>query len=170
MYIGGGASLARGYLKRPDLTLEKFIPNPFNISTGEGEQGNRGGERLYKTGDLAPLFALGQTSNTWSGSITKVKIRGFRIELAEIETVLSQHEDVQVSVVIAREDNPGNKRLVAYIVPQPEQTPTISKLRQFLKTKLPEYMVPSAIVILESLPLTPNGQSRQTRLTFPRSQ
>ena len=158
LYIGG-ACLARGYFNRPELTLEKFIPNPFGGS-------NRAGERLYKTGDLARYLPSGNIE--YLGRIdNQVKIRGFRIELAEIETVLSQHEDVQVSVVIAREDNPGNKRLIAYIVPQPEQTPTISKLRQFLKTKLPEYMVPSAIVILESLPLTPNNKVDKRALPSP---
>ena len=165
LYIGG-ASLARGYLNRPDLTLEKFIPNPFNISTGEGEQGNRSGERLYKTGDLARYLPSGNIE--YLGRIdNQVKIRGFRIELREIEAVLSQNSLVQASCVIVKEDNPGNKHLVAYIVPQPEQTPTLSELRQFLKTKLPEYMVPSAIVILESLPLTPNGKVDKRALPSP---
>ncbi|MEH1791282.1 amino acid adenylation domain-containing protein [Nostoc sp.] len=162
----GGAGLARGYLNRPELTQEKFIPNPFGRSRGAGEQGSRGGERLYKTGDLARYLPDGNIE--YLGRIdNQVKIRGFRIELGEIEAVLSQHPHVQASYVIAREDNRGDKRLVAYIVPQPQVTPTISVLRSFLKEKLPEYMVPSAIVILESLPLTPNGKIDRRALPAP---
>ena len=97
----------------------------------------------------------------------QVKIRGFRIELGEIEAVLSQHGDVRSVVVIAREDTPGNKSLVAYLVPQPEQTPTTRELRQFLKTQLPDYMVPNAFVILDSLPLTPNGKVDRRALPTP---
>jgi amino acid adenylation domain-containing protein/non-ribosomal peptide synthase protein (TIGR01720 family) len=152
----GGAGLARGYLNRPELTQEKFILNPFDNS------------KLYKTGDLARYLADGNIE--YLGRIdNQVKIRGFRIELGEIESALSQHEDVQVSIVIAREDIPGNKRLVAYIVPQAERTVTVSELRRFLKSKLPEYMVPSAIVILESLPLTPNGKIDRRALPVPES-
>ncbi|WP_442937688.1 non-ribosomal peptide synthase/polyketide synthase [Nostoc sp.] len=180
----GGVSLARGYLNRSELTQEKFIPNPFGGSRGAGEQGSRGAEeqsfpsaphplcpsasseRLYKTGDLARYLPDGNIE--YLGRIdNQVKIRGFRIELGEIEAVLSQYEDVQVCCVIAREDTPGDKRLVSYIVPQPEQTPTISVLRQFLKSRLPEYMVPSVFVILESLPLTPNGKVNRRALPAP---
>ncbi|MEH2095023.1 amino acid adenylation domain-containing protein, partial [Nostoc sp.] len=162
----GGVSLARGYLNRPELTQEKFIPNPFRRSRGAGEQGSRGGESLYKTGDLARYLPDGNIE--YLGRIdNQVKIRGFRIELGEIEAVLSQCEDVQVCCVIAREDTPGDKRLVAYIVTQLEQTLTVSVLRQFLKSKLPDYMVPSAIVILESLPLTPNGKVNRRALPAP---
>ncbi|WP_442935957.1 non-ribosomal peptide synthase/polyketide synthase [Nostoc sp.] len=180
----GGVSLARGYLNRSELTQEKFIPNPFDGSRGAGEQGSRGAEeqsfpsaphplcpsasseRLYKTGDLARYLPDGNIE--YLGRIdNQVKIRGFRIELGEIEAVLSQYEDVQVCCVIAREDTPGDKRLVSYIVPQPEQTPTISVLRQFLKSRLPEYMVPSVFVILESLPLTPNGKVNRRALPAP---
>ena len=153
----GGAGLARGYLNRPELTQEKFIPNPFSDEPHS---------RLYKTGDLARYLADGNIE--YLGRIdNQVKIRGFRIELGEIETVLSQHGDVQVSCVIAREDTPGDKRLVAYVVAHQDCTPTISKLRQFLKAKLPEYMVPNAIVILESLPLTPNGKVDRRALPAP---
>ncbi|MHC5598560.1 MAG: amino acid adenylation domain-containing protein, partial [Nostoc sp.] len=156
----GGAGLARGYLNRRELTQEKFIPNPF--------QRNRGGERLYKTGDLGRYLADGNIE--YLGRIdNQVKIRGFRIELGEIEAVLSQHEDVQTSCVIARVDIPGNKRLVAYIVPHPEQTAKVSVVRSFLKEKLPEYMIPGAIVILESLPLTPNGKIDRRALPAPES-
>ncbi|MFN6515779.1 MAG: non-ribosomal peptide synthase/polyketide synthase [Nostoc sp. CreGUA01] len=153
-----GVGLARGYLNRPELTQEKFIPNPFS--------GNRGVERLYKTGDLARYLPDGNIE--YLGRIdNQVKIRGFRIELGEIEAVLSQHEDVQTSVVIAREDTLGDKRLVAYIITQPQITPTINQLRSFVKEKLPDYMVPSAIVILQSLPLTPNGKVDRRALPAP---
>ncbi|MEH2050562.1 amino acid adenylation domain-containing protein [Nostoc sp.] len=162
----GGAGLARGYLNARELTQEKFIPNPFSGSRGAGEQGSRGEKRLYKTGDLARYLPDGNIE--YLGRIdNQVKIRGFRIELGEIEAALSQHSDVQTSVVIVREDIPGNKRLVAYIVPQPQITPTVSVLRSFLKEKLPEYMVPSAIAILESLPLTPNGKIDRRALPEP---
>ncbi|MEH2027052.1 amino acid adenylation domain-containing protein [Nostoc sp.] len=157
LYIGG-AGLARGYLNRPELTQEKFIPNPFS--------GSRGGERIYKTGDLARYLPDGNIE--YLGRIdNQVKIRGFRIELGEIETALSQHEDVQLCCVIAREDNPSDKRLVSYIVLQPEQTTTVKELRSFLKEKLPEYMIPSAFVILEALPLTPNGKIDRRALPAP---
>ncbi|MFW9262285.1 amino acid adenylation domain-containing protein, partial [Nostoc sp. CALU 546] len=185
----GGAGLARGYLNARELTQEKFIPNPFCRSRGAGEQGSRGAEeqgsrgaevlpnsqspipspRLYKTGDLARYLPDGNIE--YLGRIdNQVKIRGFRIELGEIEAVLSQHPHVQASCVIAREDTPGDKRLVAYIVPQPQVTPIISVLRSFLKEKLPEYMVPSAIAILESLPLTPNGKIDRRALPEPSSE
>ncbi|MGJ5672512.1 MAG: amino acid adenylation domain-containing protein [Nostochopsis sp.] len=162
----GGAGLARGYLNRSELTQEKFIPNPFARSRGAGEQGSRGRERLYKTGDLGRYLADGNIE--YLGRIdNQVKIRGFRIELAEIEAALSKHGDVQTSCVIVREDNPGDKRLVAYIVPQPQTTPSVSQLRSLLKEQLPDYMVPSAIVILESLPLTPNGKIDRRALPQP---
>ncbi|MCW5317887.1 amino acid adenylation domain-containing protein [Nostoc sp. KVJ3] len=170
----GGAGLARGYLNRPDLTQEKFIPNPFGRSrraalrlrSVTGEQGGWGGELLYKTGDLARYLPDGNIE--YLGRIdNQVKIRGFRIELGEIEVALSQHPHVQASCVIAREDTPGDKRLVAYIVPQPQVTLTVSELRSDLKKKLPDYMVPSAIVILESLPLTPNGKIDRRALPAP---
>jgi thioesterase domain-containing protein/acyl carrier protein len=153
----GGAGLARGYLKRPELTQEKFITNPFDEVQGS---------RLYKTGDLARYLPSGDIE--YLGRIdNQVKIRGFRIELGEIETALSQYPHVQSVVVIAREDSPGDKRLVAYIVPEKEVTPTSSQLRQYLKAKLPEYMVPSAFVILESLPLTANGKVDRRALPAP---
>ncbi|MDZ8188239.1 MAG: amino acid adenylation domain-containing protein [Nostoc sp. ChiSLP02] len=162
----GGAGLAKGYLNRPELTQERFIPNPLIGSRGAGEQGGRGEKRIYKTGDLARYLPDGNIE--YLGRIdNQVKIRGFRIELGEIEAALSQHQDVQTSVVIVREDIPGNKRIVAYIVPQPQITPTVSVLRSFLKEKLPEYMVPSAIVILKSLPLTPNGKIDRRALPEP---
>ena len=152
----GGAGLAQGYLHRPETTAEKFI---------EIELFDRV-ERVYKTGDLVRSLPDGNIE--YIGRIdNQVKIRGFRIELGEIETVLSQYPHVQASCAIAREDIPGDKRLVAYIVPQKEQTLTVSVLRSFLKEKLPEYMVPSAIVILEGLPLTSNGKLDRRALPAP---
>ena len=144
MYVGG-EGVTRGYLNRPELTAERFISNPFSKS------------KLYKTGDLARYLPNGELE--YLGRIdNQVKIRGFRIELGEIESLIVQHPAIWESVVIVREDQPGDKRLVAYVVPQVEQSPTVLELRQFLKAKLPEYMVPSAFVLLESLPLTSNGK------------
>jgi amino acid adenylation domain-containing protein len=144
----GGVGLARGYLNARELTQEKFIPNPFS---------NQPFSRLYKTGDLARYLPDGNIE--YLGRIDhQVKIRGFRIELGEIEAVLHQHPQIQTSVVIARVDNSTEKRLVAYLVSDSEVTPTIRELREYLKAKLPEYMVPSAFVFLETLPLTPNGK------------
>ncbi|WP_416235761.1 amino acid adenylation domain-containing protein [Nostoc sp. UHCC 0252] len=153
----GGAGLAKGYLNRPELTQEKFIPNPFSDESHS---------RLYKTGDKARYLNNGNIEYI-ERIDDQVKIRGFRIELSEIEAVLSQHSDVQVSCVIAREDTTGDKRLVAYLVAHQDCKPAISELRQFLKTKLPEYMVPSAFVILESLPVTPNGKVDRRALPKP---
>ena len=157
LYIGGDG-LARGYLNRPELTAERFILNPFS---------NEPGARLYKTGDTAyyqpdgNIEFLGRRDD-------QVKIRGFRIELGEIEAVLSQHPGVQQSIVIVREDIPGNQQLVAYLVTDKEQARlTVSELRQFLKQQLPEYMAPSAFVTLDSLPLTPNGKVDRKALPSP---
>lgn len=153
----GGAGLARGYLNRPDLTDEKFIPNPFSNSPGE---------RLYKTGDLARYLPDGNIQ--YLGRIdNQVKIRGFRIELGEIEAVLSQHPDVRETVVIATENLALDKQLVAYVVCHQQPAPAISDLRRFLKEKLPEYMVPSAFVVLEALPLTSNGKVDRRALPAP---
>ncbi|MBD2438978.1 non-ribosomal peptide synthase/polyketide synthase [Nostoc sp. FACHB-110] len=161
----GGVSLARGYLNRPELTEEKFIPNPFR-GRGAGEQGSKGEDRLYKTGDLVRYLADGNIE--YLGRIdNQVKIRGFRIELGEIEAVLSQYQLLQANCVIVREESMGDKRLVAYIVPQPEQTVIVSELRQFLKSQLPEYMVPAAIVTLDALPLTPSGKVNRRALPAP---
>lgn len=125
----GGISLARGYLNRPDVTANKFIPNPFSSEPSA---------RLYKTGDLARYLPDGNIE--FLGRIDhQVKLRGFRIELEEIEVALNQHPSVQQSLVMAREDIPGNKRLVAYVVLNQEQTPTIDELRHLLKQKLPNY-------------------------------
>jgi amino acid adenylation domain-containing protein/thioester reductase-like protein len=153
LYIGG-QGVARGYLNQPELTAEKFIPNPFNKA---------GDKKLYKTGDLVRYRSDGNIEIL--GRIDhQVKIRGFRIELGEIEAKLIQHSFVRESVVMVREHNHDNKRLVAYIVPNTQNyelennIELIPKLRHFLKESLPEYMVPSAFVLLEKLPLTPNGK------------
>ena len=148
----GGAGLARGYLNRPDLTREKFISNPFKISEGKDE-----GEKLYQTGDLA-RFTLNGNIEFLGRMDDQVKIRGFRVELGEIEAVLAQHDHVDETVVLAREDIPGNKRLVAYVVPTQEHVPSVEELRRFLRERLPDYMVPAAFAPLAALPLTPNGK------------
>jgi amino acid adenylation domain-containing protein len=151
----GGASVARGYLNQLALTREKFISNPFLA-----------GDTLYKTGDLARYLPDGNIE--YLGRIdNQVKIRGFRIELGEIEAVLSQNDAVQSSCVIVREDNPGEKQLVAYIVPKLGVKLTSGDLRQFLSNKLPGYMVPGAFVLLEFFPLTANGKIDRRALKAP---
>jgi amino acid adenylation domain-containing protein len=144
----GGIGLARGYLNRPELTAEKFIANPFSHEEDV---------RLYKTGDLARYLPDGNIE--FLGRIDhQVKLRGFRIELGEIEAVLTQHPEVNNAAAIAWEDSSGNKRLVAYIVPKQEQLISSKMLRDFLKTKLPDYMIPVNFVMLDALPLTSNGK------------
>jgi aryl carrier-like protein len=143
----GGEGLARGYLNRPELTAERFLPD--NVT-------KRPGARLYKTGDLARILPSGDIE--YLGRIDhQVKIRGFRIELGEIESVLCQHPTVREAVVIAREDESGSKRLTAYVVAQPA-TALASDLREYLKLKLPDYMLPAAFVILDKFPLTASGK------------
>ncbi|MGK7881840.1 MAG: amino acid adenylation domain-containing protein, partial [Crocosphaera sp.] len=151
----GGDGLARGYLNRPELTAEKFISNPF----GKG--------RLYKTGDLCRYLPDGNIE--YIGRIDhQVKIRGFRIELGEIEAQLSNHSQVGENVVIAREDEPGNKQLVAYIVSDEMNQESVTQiLRDYLKEQLPDYMIPNAFVLLEKLPLTPNGKINRKALPAP---
>ncbi len=144
----GGRALALGYLNRPELTAEKFIPNPFTRQPGE---------RLYKTGDLARFLPDGAIE--YLGRIDQqVKIRGFRIELGEIESRMRQHATVSQSVVIMREDGARGKRLFAYVVPQNDATILVSDIRKSLKQRLPDYMIPDAIVVLDTLPVTPNGK------------
>ncbi|MEH2395749.1 MAG: amino acid adenylation domain-containing protein [Nostoc sp.] len=155
LYVGG-VSLARGYFNRPDLTAERFIVSPFDKC-----------ERLYKTGDLAKYLADGNIQ--YLGRIDQqVKIRGYRIEPGEIETVLEQYPQVRQAVVITREDVPGEQRLVAYVVGN-RDAPAISltELRQFLRTQLPEYMIPSAIALVEKLLLTPSGKVDRNALPVP---
>ncbi len=154
IYIGG-AGLARGYLNRPDLTAEKFIANPFLSGT-----------KLYKTGDLARYRPDGTIEfiDRFDG---QVKLRGLRIELGEIETQLTQYLQIKQAVVLVREDIPGEKRIVAYIVPSQEQSPTVSELRSFLKNNLPDYMVPSVFITLNTLPFLPNGKLDRKALPAP---
>ena len=153
----GGASLARSYFNRPELTAEKFIPHPFS--------GVRG-SRLYRSGDLARYLPNGDIE--FLGRIDhQVKIRGFRIELGEIEAALRQHPGIREAVVLAREDAPGEKYLVGYLVPIDTAVPKFSELRAFLKKNLPDYMVPSAYVTLTVLPLTPNGKLDRRALPAP---
>ncbi|REJ44215.1 MAG: amino acid adenylation domain-containing protein [Microcystis flos-aquae TF09] len=166
----GGLGLARGYLNRPELTQEKFIPNPFEkdevIPPTPINKGGNEPSKLYKTGDLCRYLPDGKIE--YLGRIdNQVKIRGFRIELGEIESLLNQNEAVQSSCVIVREDNLGDKRLVAYVVPQPEINLTINEIRQFLRAKLPDYMVPTAFVLLDAFPLTPNGKIDRRALPVP---
>ena len=152
----GGAGVARGYFNRLDLTQEKFVPDPFSSQPGA---------RLYKTGDLARVLSDGNL--LFLGRMDhQVKIRGFRIELGEIEYALGAHPSVKNCVVIAREDTPGHKRLVAYIVPAGDRA-VARVLREFLESRLPEYMIPAAFVVLDSLPLTPNGKIDRKVLPAP---
>jgi amino acid adenylation domain-containing protein len=153
----GGVGLGRGYLGRPELTAEKFIPNPF---------GGEAGARLYKTGDLARYMPDG-TIEYLGRTDHQVKIRGFRIELGEVESMLGQHPAVRQAVVLAREDVAGEKRLVAYLVGEGQTAPSRAELRHFLQERLPEYMVPSAFVTLDALPLTPNGKLDRWALPAP---
>ncbi|QLE51261.1 amino acid adenylation domain-containing protein [Nostoc sp. C057] len=153
LYVGG-ASVGRGYLNQTKLTRERFIPNPFIE-----------GDKLYKTGDLARRLPDGNLEFI-SRIDTQVKIRGFRIELGEIEVFLNQHPDIKQVVVTVREDEPGNKYLVAYLVTKDNQ-PTPSTLRNFLKKKLPDYMIPAAFVFLEAFPLTPNAKINRRALPAP---
>jgi amino acid adenylation domain-containing protein len=164
LYIGGDG-LARGYLNRPKLTAERFLDDPFierPVSEGPGS-------RLYRTGDMVRwlpegiLEFLGRKDD-------QVKLRGFRIELGEIESLLSTHELVREAVVLLREDEPGDKRLVGYVVPQGDGQLSFEDLRSYLRHKLPDYMVPSYFVQLESLPLTPNGKVDRKALPTPGGQ
>jgi amino acid adenylation domain-containing protein len=155
LYVGG-AGLARGYLNRPELTAEKFVPNQFS---------EKGGERLYRTGDRArwredgKLEFLGRMDH-------QVKIRGFRIELGEIERALEEHGGVEQAVVVAREDQPGEKRLVGYVVMRGEEG-DVNGVRSYLKERLPDYMVPGWVVKMEALPLTANGKVDRKALPAP---
>lgn len=164
LYIGG-ASVARGYLNQPSLTREKFITNPFSTQPPFNKGGR--GDLLYKTGDLVRRLADGNLE--FLGRIdNQVKIRGFRIELTEIETVLTQHSEIGQAVVMVRKDHPGNKCLVAYIIPNNSQL-TSSQVRDFLREKLPNYMIPNAFIFLETFPLSPNGKINRHSLPAPDS-
>lgn len=159
IYVGG-AGLARGYLNRPELTAERFIPNPYSESEGS---------RLYKTGDLARYLENGELEYLGRAD-HQVKVRGYRIELAEIEAAIMEHSAIRESVVTAREDAGGEKRLVAYIVTTEKENLTASEMRACLKEKLPDYMVPTAFVMMETLPLTANGKVDRHALPAPDSQ
>jgi amino acid adenylation domain-containing protein len=156
IYVGGDG-LARGYLYRPELTSERFLPHPFR--TGPGA-------RVYKTGDLARYLPDG-TIEFLGRTDHQVKIRGYRIEPGEIEASLGRHPGVQETVVMAREDTIGEKRLVAYVVARPGSTLSPLELRSFLQQQMPEYMVPAALELLEALPLTPNGKVDRLALPVP---
>ncbi len=158
LYVGG-LGVSRGYLNRPDLTAEKFIPNPFT---------KKSGQRLYKTGD--------QVRHLTDGSIEfldrvdfQVKIRGYRIELGEIESLIQKYSIIRDSIVIAREDIPGDKRLVAYLVLNTPETCNFqqSEIREYLRHYLPDYMIPSAFMILDKIPLNSNGKIDRAKLPVP---
>jgi amino acid adenylation domain-containing protein len=151
-----GDGVGRGYRNRPDLTAERFIADPFSTEGG----------RLYRTGDLGRILANGEIA--FLGRIDdQIKIRGYRIELNEINAVLKEHPSIQASVVIAREDVPGDKCLVAYMVPVAGSQPDEQSLRELIRRRLPDYMEPSAFVWMESLPLTPNGKVDRVALPRP---
>jgi amino acid adenylation domain-containing protein len=153
----GGAGLAHGYLNRPELTAEKFVPDPF---------GSEPGGRLYRTGDLMRYCEDGRLE--FGGRLDhQVKVRGFRIELGEVEVALSRHESLCAAVVVAREDRPGEQRLIAYVVGNKHPTPTASEWRTFLIQSLPEYMIPLVFVSLDELPLLPNGKVDRRALPIP---
>jgi hypothetical protein len=147
LYIAGDG-LAHGYLHRPDLTAEKFVPDPFTASAGA---------RMYRTGDMAKFRRDGRVECL--GRVDhQVKVRGFRLELGEIEAALTEHDAIREAVVVTQPDGSGEARLVAFIVPQRDATPTGGDLRKYLRTRLPDYMVPSFFLELAALPRTQNGK------------
>jgi len=155
LYIGG-VGVARGYLGRPALTAEKFVPDPFAAP----------GDRLYRTGDRARFLEGGDIE--FLGRIDfQVKIRGYRIEMGEVESVLAAHPSVRDALVMAREDQPGDRRLVAYVVPEPGTAAGEHVLRDALRERVPEYMVPSAFVFLPELPAGTTGKVDRRQLPAP---
>jgi acyl carrier protein len=156
LYLGGDG-VTRGYLGCPELTAERFVPDPF---------GEEPGARLYRTGDLVRCLPDGTLA--FVGRVDhQVKIRGHRIEPGEIEAALTQHPAVRSAVALVREDSPGDKRLVAYVVPSPASSPAVNDLRAFLGERLPEYMMPAVFLVLHSLPLSPNGKVDRAALPAP---
>jgi len=151
IFIGGGL-LARGYLDRPELTAERFVPHPFAP----------GGARLYRSGDLARVLPDGQLEFLGRRD-RQVKVRGYRVELAEIEAALARYPAVTAAAVVQAEDA-GGKRLVGYVVPRERPGPAAAELRSFLRDRLPEYMLPAVFVLLDALPLTPNGKVHRAAL------
>ena len=155
LYLSG-VQVAKGYVHRPELTAEKFLPDPFNP-----------GNRMYRTGDRVRFLAdgnlayLGRTDD-------QVKWRGFRIEPGEIEARLADHPAVRQAAVLLREDSPGDKRLVAYLVANPGQAPDTGAVKTWLKDHVPDYMVPAAFVVLDELPLTPSGKVARRAAARPR--
>ena len=153
----GGDGLAQGYLNQPEITAEKFVPHPFGLKAGT---------RLYKTGDVARYLPNGTIE--FLGRLDhQMKLRGFRIEPGEIESALRQYQRVNEAAVILREDVPGDKRLVAYVTPTEGVTVKPAEMRNYLKGQVPDYMVPSTIVVLDSMPLTANGKIDPKRLPLP---
>jgi len=154
-----GEGVARGYWGKPELTAERFIPNPFS---------REGGERLYRTGDICRYLADGKIEFIGRAD-NQVKLRGYRIELGEIEAVLNEHRSVKQSVVIARDDERGEKQLVGYVVAEEGSASAElnADLQRHVRERLPEYMVPPAIMTLEKVPLTPNGKLNRRALPAP---
>ncbi|HET6976586.1 MAG TPA: amino acid adenylation domain-containing protein [Pyrinomonadaceae bacterium] len=153
----GGNLLARGYYRRPDVTAERFVPNPFSSQPGA---------RLYRTGDLSK-FPNKETLEFIGRRDHQVKIRGFRIELEEVAGALRQHPNVRDCAVVLREDTPGRKQLIAYIVPRQQPATSSSDLREFLAKDLPDYMLPAVFMTIDALPLTPNGKVDLSALPAP---
>ncbi len=158
LYIGG-IQLVRGYHNRDELTKERFIDNPyFDI--------NKNNKKLYKTGDIARYLNDGNIEYLGRDD-NQIKLRGYRIELGEIESVLGEYSGIKNAVVIAREFNPGDIRLVAYVVNSNESNPKVTDLRNFLKEKLPDYMIPTEYVFMKEMPLTPTGKVDKKELPVP---
>jgi amino acid adenylation domain-containing protein/FkbH-like protein len=156
LYIGG-SSLARGYLGRPELTAERFVPNPFaDIKS----------DRLYRTGDLVRFRSDGNLDFIGRAD-QQVKIRGFRIELGEIESTLQEHPGIKDAAVLAREDKPGQKKLVAYVIPRGTEPPHLTEMLRFLRDRLPAYMVPANFVTMQAFPMTPAGKIDRRALPAP---
>ena len=166
VYIGG-VGLARGYWRRPALTAERFVPDPFSVQP-DGQPG----ARLYRTGDLARMLPEGNLEYVGRRD-SQVKLRGYRIELGEIEAALAQHPNVKQAAVLLRQDDdasPGDTRLVAYLTPIQEPTPAPDDLRRFLAQRLPHAMMPSVFVVVDAFPLTPSGKVDRRALAAPSPQ